>query len=65
MRPLLALLTFSWRATCERQLSAEDFKTYRGTLASEDSDGRPGQHLMLVHIPKTAGSSFLEDSPGS
>ena len=64
MRPLLGMFIVFWRVACERQLSAEDFKTYRGTLAREDNDGRPGQQMMLVHIPKTAGSSFLEDSPG-
>ena len=64
MRPCLGLFTVFWRVACERQLSAEDLKTYRGTLTPEDNDGRQGQHMMLVHIPKTAGGSFLEDSPG-
>ena len=55
MRRFFGLLTLFGR---------EDFKTYRGTLTPEEHDGRPGQHLTLVHIPETAGSSFLEDSPG-
>ena len=53
-----------WAAVASgRRLSAQDFKTFQGTLPAGGRQ-RPARHMTLVHIPKTAGSSFLEDSPG-